>query len=76
MPHIKTSPDHPASMAERVSKRLQPSCDTKNADEYVVKGTGPTRTASAIHFGAGHTPVRNVRGKNIQETAKQRAPKP
>jgi len=61
MPHIKTSPDHPASMAERVSKRLKPSCDVKNADEYVVKGTGPTRTATAIHHSANHVAPRDVR---------------
>ena len=71
MPHIKTSPDHPSSMAERVSKRLQPSCDVKNADEYVVKGTGPTRTASAIHHSANHVQPRDVRDRNIKDTAKR-----
>jgi hypothetical protein len=71
MPHIKTSPDHPSSMAERVSKRLRPSCDTKNADVFVQKGTGPTRTATAIHHSANHVQPRNVRDTNIRETAKR-----
>jgi hypothetical protein len=70
MAHIKTSPDHPASMAERISKRLQPSCDKEHADVFVVKGTGPTRTATAIHHSANHVQPPNVRGRNVRQTAK------
>jgi hypothetical protein len=61
MPHIKTSPDHSASMAERISKRLQPSCDKENADVFVVKGTSPVRTATAIHHSGNHIAPRDVR---------------
>jgi hypothetical protein len=50
---IKTSGDHPASMAERVAKRLRNSGAGANPDVTVQKGEGPTRTHTNIHH-AGH----------------------
>ena len=42
MVEIKTHSAHPASMAERITKRLRNSGDAKNADEIVQKGSGPS----------------------------------
>jgi hypothetical protein len=50
---VKTSGDHPASMAERVSKRLRNSGAGANPNVTVQKGDGPTRTHTNIHH-AGH----------------------
>jgi hypothetical protein len=36
------------SMEQRVSDRLKPSCG--DADVQVTKGSGPTRTVTAIHY--------------------------
>jgi hypothetical protein len=36
-------------MGERISKRLNNSGDTKNADVVVQKGSGPTRAFTNIH---------------------------
>jgi hypothetical protein len=53
MVEIKTCGDHPASMAERVSKRLQNSGAGSMPNVTVQKGDGPTRTHTNIHH-AGH----------------------
>jgi hypothetical protein len=45
---IKTHRDHPASMEERISKRLRNS-GGEEADHVVQKGSGPTRTFTNIH---------------------------
>jgi hypothetical protein len=50
---VKTSGDHPASMAERVSKRLRNSGAGAMPNVTVQKGDGPTRTHTNIHH-AGH----------------------
>ena len=70
MPHIKTSPDHPSSMAERVAKRLRNSGDVKHADVTVQKGSSPNRTFTNIHNSGNHAAPRDVRGKSIRETRK------
>jgi hypothetical protein len=44
------SPEH------RINKRLQNS-GGEGADHVVHQGTGPTRTISNIHHGAGHQPL-------------------
>jgi hypothetical protein len=77
MPHVKydTSNSAGATPEARIANRLKPSCDIKHADHYVVKGTGPTRTASAIHESGNHVAPRNVRDVNIREAAKQKAPR-
>jgi hypothetical protein len=49
---VKTSGDHPASMEERIAKRLRPSGDPR-ADYHTQKGDGPTRTHTFGHH-AGH----------------------
>ena len=49
MVETKLRSDQPSSMTERISKRLQPSCG--DADEQITKGSGPTRTVTAIHHG-------------------------
>jgi hypothetical protein len=49
---VKTSGDHPASMQERIDKRLRPSGDPR-ADYHTQKGDGPTRTHTFGHH-AGH----------------------
>jgi len=48
MVDVKTSGDHPASMAERITNRLRNS-GGDSADVTVQKGTGPTRTFTNIH---------------------------
>ena len=62
MPEIKTSPDHPASMAERISKRLRNSGEGANPDVTVTKGSSPTRTHHNIHLGASQSVPMNKRG--------------
>jgi hypothetical protein len=75
MPHeIKTSRDHPASMAERVNRRLRPSAGEGSGDVQVTRGNSPNRTITTIHHAAGHVPVRDVRDKSIRETMHQKAP--
>jgi hypothetical protein len=50
MTEIKTCRDHPASMAERIRKRLDHSGGGPGrAAETVQVGTGPTRTITAVH---------------------------
>jgi hypothetical protein len=70
MSHIITSKDHPSSMAERVAKRLRNSGDVKHADVSTTHGTGPTRTHTQIHHSANHVQPRDVRDRDIRETAK------
>jgi hypothetical protein len=53
MVEVKTHPDHPKSMAERISKRLENSGDAKNADVVTKTGDGARRTYHNI-FNAGH----------------------
>jgi hypothetical protein len=45
---IKTNPRHPASMAERISRRLRNS-GGEEADTTVKTGDGPTRVFHNIH---------------------------
>jgi hypothetical protein len=67
MVEIKTHRDHPASMAERITKRLNNSGDAKNSDVVVQKGSGPTRTYSNIdhsrneQYGEGHPGEGDIR---------------
>jgi hypothetical protein len=45
---VKTRSDHPASMAERISRRLRNS-GGEEADTTVKTGDGPTRVFHNIH---------------------------
>jgi hypothetical protein len=49
---VKTSGDHPASMEERIAKRLRSSGDPR-ADYIKQMGSGPTRTFTHGHD-SGH----------------------
>jgi len=49
MSQIKTSPDHPASMAQRVADRLKPSAGKGSGDVQVTLGSSPNRTVTTIH---------------------------
>ncbi len=49
---VKTCGDHPASMADRVAKRLRPSGDPR-ADYHKQVGEGPTRAHTFGHY-SGH----------------------
>jgi hypothetical protein len=62
VPEIKTSADHPASMAERISNRLKNSGEGANPNQTVTKGSGPTRTHHNLHFGASQSAPMNKRG--------------
>jgi hypothetical protein len=47
---VKTCSTHPASMAERIKKRLDHSGGGPGrAGETVTVGSGPTRTITAVH---------------------------
>jgi hypothetical protein len=54
MPEIKTHPDHPRSMEERVRNRLKPSAEPQRSPgaPQVTLGSGPTRTVTTIHHSA------------------------
>ena len=49
MVEIKTHRDHPASMDERIAKRLRPSNDTAHADVVKKQGDSPLRTITTVH---------------------------
>jgi len=49
MVEVKTHRDHPASMEERVRRRLDNSGDTKHADHVVQTGHSPNRVFTNIH---------------------------
>ena len=57
-----------ATPEARVASRLRNSGDTANADHVVVKGSGPTRTATNIHhsrvqqYGEGHPGEGDIHG--------------
>ena len=48
MVEVKTCPEHPASMQERINKRLRNS-GGEEADTVVKNGEGPTRVFHNIH---------------------------
>jgi hypothetical protein len=50
MVEVKTHPDHPHSMEERVRRRLHPSAEPQRRDgAQVTVGSGPNRTVTTIH---------------------------
>jgi hypothetical protein len=61
MTEIKTSRDHPASMAERVNKRLRNSGEGAHPDVTVTRGSSPNRTITNIHHGASQSAPMNKR---------------
>jgi hypothetical protein len=61
MTEIKTSRDHPASMAERVNKRLRNSGEGANPDVTVTRGSSPNRTITNIHHGSTQSAPMNKR---------------
>jgi len=66
MAEIKTSPDHPASMAERINNRLRNSGEGANPDLTVTRGSSPNRTHTNLHHSARHLTPSNAqheRGK-------------
>jgi hypothetical protein len=67
MPEVKTSADHPASMAERVAKRLRSSGEGTNPDVMVTKGSSPTRTVTHIHHSAAQSRPMNKRTESDGE---------
>jgi hypothetical protein len=74
MPHIRYNTSHHsgAGPEARITNRLRNSGDAKTADVTVQKGSGPTRTFSNVHHSASHVPVRDVRDRNIKQTAKDK----
>ena len=66
---VKTSGDHPASMEERVAKRLRSSGDPRS-DYHKQMGDGPTRTHTH-GFLSGHVvfPETRARESGPQEQA-------
>jgi hypothetical protein len=61
MAHIKTSPDHPSSMAQRIADRLKPSAGKDSGDVQVTQGNSPNRTITTVHHSANHAKPRDVR---------------
>lgn len=49
---IKTSADHPASMADRINKRSRNSGEGARPDVTVQQGNSAQRTFTNIHHGA------------------------
>jgi hypothetical protein len=68
---VKTHPDHPASMAERVSNRLRNSGAGAMPNVTVQKGEGPTRTHTNIHH-AGHYTQPNTAAKPTEGLVNKR----
>ena len=69
MPQIKTSPDDPASMAERINKRLANSGRGAgtNPDVTVQTGDSARRTFSNLHHSSGVSTPPNNRGRDPGE---------
>jgi len=59
---VKTRPDHPSSMSQRIADRLRNSGDGSNPNEHSVQGSGPTRVHHNIHH-AGHYTQPNTQAK-------------
>jgi hypothetical protein len=66
---VKTCPEHPASMAERINKRLRNS-GGEEADSVTKNGEGPTRVFHNIHnpgsarqHGGGNPGERSITGQ-------------
>ncbi len=66
-PEIKTSPDHPASMAERINKRLRNSGEGANPDVTVTRGSSPTRTHHNLFHSARHLTRSNAQHERGQD---------
>jgi hypothetical protein len=49
MVEVRTNPQHPSSMAQRVADRLKPSAGAGAGDEQCTTGKSPTRTVTTIH---------------------------
>ena len=67
---VKTSGDHPASMAERIAKRLRSSGDPR-ADYHKQMGDGPTRTHTH-GFLSGHVIQPNTQAEESGDPQSQR----
>jgi hypothetical protein len=65
MPEIKTHPDRPSSMEQRITNRLRNSGDTKNADVVVQKGDSPSRTCTNVHHSRVQQYGPDVKGVDI-----------
>jgi hypothetical protein len=53
MVEVHTHRDHPASMDERIRRRLNPSAEPRRGDgAQVTTGSGPNRTITTIHNSA------------------------
>jgi hypothetical protein len=63
MTEVKTHPDHPASMEQRITNRLRNSGDTQHADVVVQKGSSPNRTFTNIHHSRVHTQGETNKGE-------------
>jgi hypothetical protein len=50
---VKTHRDHPSSMSERISKRLNTSSSPAKVSTQVTHGSGPTRTVHTVHNSGG-----------------------
>jgi hypothetical protein len=72
MAEIKTSPDHPASMAERISRRLGYSGAGANPDVTVTKGSSPNRTHTNLFHSARHLTPSNAQHERDGDWSKRR----
>jgi hypothetical protein len=68
MVEVKTHPDHPASMEQRVRNRLKNSGDTDHADHVVQTGNSSNRVFTNIHnsraqqYGSGNPGEGDING--------------
>jgi hypothetical protein len=51
MGELKTCPDHPTSMEQRIANRLKPSAGEGAGDVQTTTGTSQNRTVTTIHHG-------------------------
>jgi hypothetical protein len=52
---VRTHPQHPASMEQRIADRLKPSAGAGAGDVQVTKGTSPSRTVTTVHHCGNQT---------------------
>jgi hypothetical protein len=73
MPEIRYNTSHHAGpdASSRINNRLKNSGGNR-APTIVKNGDGARRTFSNVHPAAGHVPVRDVRDRNIKQTAKDK----
>jgi len=64
MVDVKTHPDHPSSMEQRIRNKYRPSNDFSTADHHVQLDEGQTRMHHTVHKSGHQSGERGHGGKS------------